>query len=1182
MAMLSVLRSWLPAGARRRAKPRGARPARLRIEPLESRTLLDGGVPAGPPLDAPQLDHTKFLSRVYYDLLHRAPGATELTDWLGALERGVTPAQAVGAFLVSAEYRGNLIRANYRTLLGREPDGGGFAAWMNGLVNGLNEENIRAAFLGSPEYYQRHGNNPRGWLTSLYGAVLGRAPDAGGLTAWTQAVQAGTDRGALAYSFIASQEARTGFIGEQYAALLHRPVDATGRGNWLAALNLGARPFQITAAVAGSGEYYQRALDEELVAPRPLQVETVGGGHARSRVSLTEPRPTLTGTGYPGTPLLVYVDDVASMRTQVSADGTWTVVPARGLPAGDHLIQVRPVDGSAAGAAVAVSAFNLAVPAPQVSLQAPEFTRQTAPSVTVGVAGLYDPEGVGVQAFIDVDLNRNSGFGEPGEAGRATSVVVDGANLVSLTNLPKGTYNLRARVRDQAGNEAMSAIVSMAIDPDAGALGSSWLQKLAEERTAAVTSGTEGSLLWRNRSRFFVFDAQGRVLVNVRATVQQHLGAFRAELERLGMQVTWVEQAQNLVVGYLPVERVGQLVDVTYFAAVTPVLPLITNVGAAKNQGDTVMKTDQFRTSQSVNGAGVKVGVISDSANQLNFGLADSFRTGDLPSDVELLRDGAFGDTDEGRAMLEIIHDIAPGAKLSFHTAGAGSAQFFAGAIRALADAGSKVIVDDIGLFVAPFFNDGVVNQAVDEVTARGVSYVSAAGNIGDAGYLASWKGVDKAVGGIGGIYQDVGGNGDHLQNFSVGPGETMTIILGWDTPWLEGGSPDPAFQVNNQVHLVISSADGATRLNNTIANNELVTLGGVDNNPNTGQAQQIVQIQNFSTTARYAIAMALHSVSGPQPTQVRWVARSSNIQIDAEYAGGPTVFGHPTARSAIAVGAVPWWRPELPGDPGTRTSLGGNLPYLFARDGTRLATPELRYKPEVAAPDGVSTSFFGSSAPRPDDPDPDPLPRFFGTSAAAPQVAALIALIRQQNPGASVSQIMEHLKRTARDVGAPGVDPYTGNGLVQAAVLTGGGTGGPGTPPTTPPLPADRFESNDTSDVATALGNLAAGSTSLTGLTIGRKPNGLPDYDWYRATPTAGGVFTARLSYNSPEGGDLHVRIFTRTAAGTLLELGSSRGTGVTSQSVSVIVAAGTPIFVWVYGFNSVQGNYDLTLDLA
>ena len=57
-----------------------------------------------------------------------------------------------------------------------------------------------------------------------------------------------------------------------------------------------------------------------------------------------------------------------------------------------------------------------------------------------------------------------------------------------------------------------------------------------------------------------------------------------------------------------------------------------------------------------VDGAGVKVGVLSDSVDHL----AQSQATGDLPTDLTVLpgQSGVPG-TGEGSAMLEIVHDLA-------------------------------------------------------------------------------------------------------------------------------------------------------------------------------------------------------------------------------------------------------------------------------------------------------------------------------------------------------------------------------------------------------------------------------------------------------------------------------------------------------------------------------------------
>ena len=133
--------------------------------------------------------------------------------------------------------------------------------------------------------------------------------------------------------------------------------------------------------------------------------------------------------------------------------------------------------------------------------------------------------------------------------------------------------------------------------------------------------------------------------------------------------------------------------------------------------------------------------------------------------------------------------------------------------------------------------------------------------------------------------------------------------------------------------------------------------------------------------------------------------------------------------------------------------------------------------------------------------------------------------------------------------------------------------------PPTM--LPEDRFEPNDSSARATALGTLLDPVT-LTGLTINIHANGLPDNDWFRMNTGGPGVFTATINYKSPDLGDLHMRVFTVNSKGTLIQLGSSRNVGVKTQTVSFDVFNDIPIYVWIYGNNGAQATYDMTVSVA
>ena len=107
------------------------------------------------------------------------------------------------------------------------------------------------------------------------------------------------------------------------------------------------------------------------------------------------------------------------------------------------------------------------------------------------------------------------------------------------------------------------------------------------------------------------------------------------------------------------------------------------------------------------------------------------------------------GGADEGRAMAQIVHDVAPHATLAFATAFKGEAAFAANIERlarpvAEGGAGADVIVDDVGYFEEPFFQDGPVAAAIGKVTEEGVTYLSAAGNDnlfdGEGHEIASWE----------------------------------------------------------------------------------------------------------------------------------------------------------------------------------------------------------------------------------------------------------------------------------------------------------------------------------------------------------------------------------------------------------------------------------------------------------
>jgi len=162
------------------------------------------------------------------------------------------------------------------------------------------------------------------------------------------------------------------------------------------------------------------------------------------------------------------------------------------------------------------------------------------------------------------------------------------------------------------------------------------------------------------------------------------------------------------------------------------------------------------------------------------------------------------------------------------------------------------------------------------------------------------------------------------------------------------------------------------------------------------------------------------------------------------------TLYGHGLADGAVAVGAVPWfdapafdpgdsgWSPDI--DPEPFSAMGGYLERHFAADG-HFERRTSGLKPDLAAVDGNNTTFFPRADAHPwtsEDGEDDGFPNFFGTSAAAPNAAAIAALLREDDPVADPAMITARLKAGAVDVtgarAAPGCDVVSGAGLIDAA----------------------------------------------------------------------------------------------------------------------------------------------------
>lgn len=545
------------------------------------------------------------------------------------------------------------------------------------------------------------------------------------------------------------------------------------------------------------------------------------------------------------------------------------------------------------------------------------------------------------------------------------------------------------------------------------------LTRLYYEHDAHIASGAKSPFVPRVRP-MPVRDGY----VTIDAVAQTNAVALVADLKALGLQDAAV--AGRMVSGRLPIAAIPEAAALTDLRFARPARALLLR-GDATTQGDAAMQADEARMMYTVDGSGVKVGVMSDSYDDYDGSPAttasDDVTSGDLPgadnpngftTPVEVLDDTEGPNKDEGRAMLQIIHDIAPGAALSFHTALGGQASMVQG-IRDLADAGADIIVDDVLYFREPMFQDGIVAQAVDDVKNNdGVAYFSAAGNLADQSWEEQFigSGQDGPLGDSSGDLHRFGGSST-CQLITVPQGKTITFIFQWDEPYASAGVSNPG-----------SSSDLDIFVRDKVEGPIIVE----SEEPNVGNDPiEILDFKNDGSTdadgdgepdEQFCFGIELQEGTGPGLMKYVWGPQppaSGGIMVPNS--NKPTIYGHANAKGAEAVAASSFGSTK---SPRSYTSLGG-VSILFDTDGNRQQDDSSRQKPGITGPDCVDNTFFGSGN------------TFCGTSAAAPHAAAVAALMLENRSALTVDGLYGELRATAEDIGASGVDALSGAGFIDA-----------------------------------------------------------------------------------------------------------------------------------------------------
>lgn len=524
-------------------------------------------------------------------------------------------------------------------------------------------------------------------------------------------------------------------------------------------------------------------------------------------------------------------------------------------------------------------------------------------------------------------------------------------------------------------------------------------------------------------------DGTGRVLVTAR--VSGVSAAALASIRASGATITFVDRAQREVTAWIRPSSLDALAAVPGTQYVAEVLAPLSNAvcrtGSYVSEGDTQLNAAAARAKYHVDGRGVLVGVLSDSFNHLG-GAASDVAAAELPgaanpcgdkTPVGVLQDA--GTTDEGRAMAQIIHDLAPGAAIDFATGHGGQDQF-ASNIRALAAAGAKVIVDDVTYLDEPLYQQGVVGAAIDAVAAKGVSYFVSAGNFNvilGGKDVSSYEAtafrpmscppaVAAADGGAGSLrcHQfSTSGSPSATDQLTFGTSGLFQVELGWNQP-MYGVTTDFDLALVNKSTGTVTSLANSNNLKSQMPTEVLST------NVTPGTYSLVVIRYAGSATPRFKLLM----YRGTALSAVQYATSTATTTV------GPTLAGHVAATGAISVGAVPY---DNASTAETYSARGPSLACWAPVSGTTpsAALSPCQYKQvDVAATTGVQNSFFGSG----------PLHRFYGTSASAPHAAAIAALQLEYRPCTTPALVRAAQAASGRKVGAFGADAV-GSGLIDA-----------------------------------------------------------------------------------------------------------------------------------------------------
>ncbi|MGC9316617.1 MAG: S8 family serine peptidase [Armatimonadota bacterium] len=522
----------------------------------------------------------------------------------------------------------------------------------------------------------------------------------------------------------------------------------------------------------------------------------------------------------------------------------------------------------------------------------------------------------------------------------------------------------RLRNRETPLCGAIIALIVLASAASVPCWGAAGLEDLAGPLRALAVSGERGALPQMGPA---AVGPPGSVLVVVE---------FRSEvaavqpLSAFGAQVRF--RHDRRVEAFVPVDALLEIARLPEVAQVRPpTYPIpMQGYGATSSEGVQLVGAVPFHTAGLL-GQGISIAIID-----LGFAGFDSAEipiVADDPDSVVSFRaDGTMGTSYHGTAVAEVAADMAPGADIILIAVD--TAMSVESAIEYVSNRGIEVCCMAMGLFEGPYDGTHAVSRKVDRARDRGVFWVNAAGNSAQQHYQGAWMDRDR----------------DQLHEFSAGDeGIDVTLTAGTYQAYLSWYQTAGSL-TNRDYDLVLLDSSG----------NE-VTRSGYTQNGDDPPSDTLVA--TISQDGVYTLQ--IEYVSGPAEHDDFFQLFSPNVDIETTHRVPESSMPIPAeARGAYTIGAT---RGAIVSDPAApMVPIDGLEP--FSSRGPVVGHPE-RIKPDLVAPDGVSTSLVDEG-----------FSPFLGTSAAAPHVAGAAALLLSEDQLRTPEELETVLRSQALRLGDP------------------------------------------------------------------------------------------------------------------------------------------------------------------